>query len=229
MQPAPPVADEAGRIWFLRGSLRMPNSDAYVIRQYRPGQALDGALDKVALAEDRPDVPLAFRTGHYALQQGCRVKPDHLVRTYQWPSSKPLDLIQNLVTVVSGPMRAAIEQLEPGVHQFEPLALVNAKRELFDERHVLIVGCRLDCVNEAATIGFRKPEGPHSWSGRQWAYDETTRDARLIYSRAKAAGRHLWIAGDVAMNGTALVSDALKQELERRGLTGLELIEAPSA
>lgn len=213
--------------WYLGADLRMPNSDAHVVRQYKPGKALDGNMDLVELAVERLDIAPFCRKGWHALKQGVRVKSDHLVKTYQWPSSKPLDYLSNYYTLVSARFRNVVEALEPLVHQFEPVQLVGTKHAPFDRRWVMIIGNRIDCVDEGATIGFVRPDGPHSWSG-SWRYDDKTEGAQLAFSRAKTAGRHLWVVGDMLINDTPLISDRLKRALEAEGLTGMTFTRARS-
>jgi hypothetical protein len=156
--------------------------------------------------------------------QGYPVETSHLPTTWQWPSSTPLDLLQYNVTIASPALRAVVEALEPNIHQWVPIQIVDKKKLPLAEHFICIAGQRVNCVNHDRTAGYL-PLGDPSWQ----VWKPGPGPSELILSRAKVAGKHLWMVGDLLLSETMLVSADLKQAIEDQHLRGIRFVEAPSA
>jgi hypothetical protein len=212
-------------IWYMSGDRTMPNSDDYVTREYKPGKPIDGDIAQVALAGEHPDVPPGRMRGREALLQGYPVETTHLPRAWQWPSSTPLDFLQYGFTLASPAFRAVVEAIEPNVHQWSPIQIFDKKKSPLAEHFICIAGHRVNCVDLDRTTGYL-PLGDASW--QVWKPGPAG-GSQLVLSRAKVAGKHLWMVGDLLLSESMMVSGTLKQALEEQQLRGIRFREATSA
>jgi hypothetical protein len=126
---------------------------------------------------------------------------------------------------VSAEFRAAVEALEPGLHQFFPITIRRPKggpilrpdgREAGPDEFFLI-NCLsvVDCVIPELCSGLvaakRQPNGRVFFSSRE---------SNLVVSRAAVAGRHLWHSKTDGVDGYFFISDALRDLLVARKLQG---------
>ena len=121
--------------------------------------------------------------------------------------------------------RAAVEELEPGLHQFFPIRIRRPRggpifrldgREAGAEDFFLF-NCLsvVDCVVPEHCSGLvavkREPDGSLYFSARE---------SILAVSRAAVAGRHLWHSRTDGVSGHFFISDELRRRFVERGLKG---------
>ena len=158
---------------------------------------------------------------------GDRFEPDE-VRTEFWLRSRHKALSDTFPVHgrwgVSAAFRAAVEALEPGLHQFFPITIRRPKggpilrpdgREAGPDEFFLI-NCLsvVDCVIPELSSGpsvQRRPSGRVFFS----AYEDS-----LVVSRAAVAGRHLWHSNTDGVSGHFFISDALRDLLVAQKLQG---------
>ncbi len=85
---------------------------------------------------------------------GRPVRTEHVPTRMAWLDRQghPIpDFDNGLILNVSDRAKALVERLEPGVHQFLPVDYYDARGDLVERRHFLIVCNRLDSLDRART------------------------------------------------------------------------------
>ncbi|MCY1707284.1 imm11 family protein [Pannonibacter sp. SL95] len=117
-----------------------------------------------------------------------------------------------------------VEEFEPGVHQFFPLALRDKNGvPLPDPYYIFNCLVRLDAVlvaESGLSWGSEKiPEGrPES---------SISFDSQLVFSRPAIAGHHLWVGDYLWQHGKIYVSDAFYAELRARKIRFFRFAQYP--
>lgn len=167
---------------------------------------------------DPPDYP----HGYYMMNRvkngyGEAVDPAELPRalrlTRVW---EPLvDILRLWAYVVPERVRAIIEGLEPGVHQFIPVELRRSDGAPTNGPHYWL--------NILQQLDFVDPDQSwlswHQDSHGRWFGTYGLGDDWLVAREEAIAGRHLWCSRGNRPEGF-FASDALKQALEAEGVTG---------
>lgn len=190
-------------------------------------------FDVRQLRIDPTDFLEACRTDPSSLAEphasGWRIDPAGLPRKVCIGDARYLvDMDQDgVLKYVSHAARALIERMEPGIHQFAPVAFVDDVGRTIADMHVLIACRRLDTVDRARTTGMAL--SPHVWTSLKVlarikpdlvpAGADLNAPVRLVYSVAQAGDAHLWV--DRHVPGTLFMSQALVTAFDAAGLTGL--------
>ncbi|WP_150125537.1 imm11 family protein [Sphingomonas sp. LM7] len=197
----PPLADA---VYVVSEQTRVTSSGVPVKIKLK---ILDGKAGAVRFADDPGGTP-SLLAG--AVRHGRRLDPATVpTRAFYWQQTKgnapDFFSYSDLPPTVSTRLKQLIEQFEPGVHQFLPIAFVGKQGAVTEERHILVLGARLD-------TGSR----PHSTmlSDPPW-YNPGGEQGRIVIDRAAVAGRHAW--RDQWLAGDLFVSEALAAAIEERG------------
>lgn len=174
--------------------------------------ALDGNLDKVEIVDPTPDGGGLLHK--HKLMSGRAMKPDHMPTKLR-RGGPGLDVLPLLdidgyasCLLVNATFRDILENLEPSVHQFFPMA-VHVGEEKVADRWWLNICNRLDTYDRNRTYplnerGFWKPTRENS--GAQ------------VFSIKAIGDRHAW--HDKFGHGT-YISDAFAELLQAARLTGI--------
>lgn len=200
---------ENGKVW----GIGFDEGDFPVSRDF-----LDGIPEKVEYVDTTLDegvVNPTFKPGrHYA---GRPVKPGHIPTKVKWSSKRrpPYDFfaLRGLI-LVSDAFKNIIERHEPGVHQFFPIDVVYKDGSHARQMYFFNICNRLDTMDrDRATAEF---DG--------WYWDPGKGD--FAFSKRLIGDRHAWVDKFV-VHGNFL-SDTVKFEMEKVGLTGIHFNEFPS-
>jgi hypothetical protein len=97
--------------------------------RYPDIEFLDGDFRQISTAEPLPDWPLAFQAGSDAFVFGRPISPHNVAKKATW---YPQESVYDFATLygaalMSDRTRDLIEALEPDVHQYFPLELVDSQ------------------------------------------------------------------------------------------------------
>jgi hypothetical protein len=86
-------------------------------------------------------------------EAGRRVYPDSLPKVIRWKSNTKLQDLESAVSIksVSTRLRDLIEEIEPGVHQFESVKYINKRKEVIEDRWCWVICNRLDSMDRKRT------------------------------------------------------------------------------
>lgn len=183
------------------------NGDAYSY----PYRALDGDVNQIRPADMTPDAGARIREGYAYV--GRAYEPQHVPGKIELsgPRRPIRDVYDAFALLVDQKFKAAVEKLEPGLHQFFPVDLLWQDGSHAADRYWFVPCTRLDSVDrEKTTFEFR---GLWDLLGGP--------EKRLVFSRAEIGDHHVWIDKFIHVP-TPIISDALKAELEAAGVTGLD-------
>lgn len=139
------------------------------------------------------------------------------------------DFDQQLDLNVSERAQQAIEQMEPGIHQFFPVEYLDTNGTLLETRYWLVVGNRIDGMDRNHTNMILE-------DGNVWrpakdfvrrgeaipAHIDPKQPAKLAFNLQAIGSAHLWV--DKHLDGPAIwLSDAMAEHFAAADLTGLEL------
>lgn len=143
---------------------------------------------------------------------GRRAKPESVPKVIRWKSKRKLLDYENACRKTVGDrFRTLIEEIEPGVHQFEPIRFVATDGSLLEDRWFWQICNRIDSVHDELTNWIL---GPRTWRPPP---KPRTEDPRMVFDAAKIGGAQFW--HDMHANGT-LVSDEARNRIEAAGITG---------
>lgn len=174
--------------------------------------------------------PRALKESASVRQQGYWVKPESMPKQYLWANgNQPLpDVMPGFV--VSPRFRDLVEQFEPGVHQFVPVAIYKQKKaEPVATYYWFIVGQRLDSVDREHTtyawVGSKSdPEDGH-WTRHIINFETMDMNdipgAKLVFSNSKVEGRHIWHDPHLLTFANGLCSDAFAHAVVSSQITGV--------
>jgi hypothetical protein len=136
--------------------------------------------DSLQVVDDAPDGGMFFMPATAGFS-GRRVRPESVPKVMRWSSRQPItDYLGMAVKTVSEALRELIEDLEPGVHQFEPVDFVTTKGDLRERRWFWQICNRLDTVHREKTSwvldgrAWRLPlpgDKKHPWDKRHHVFD----------------------------------------------------------
>ncbi len=171
---------------------------------------LDGDPIKIEYLETTLDQGLnpTFKAGR--LYAGRPVKPDHVPTRVKWSSKKhpPYDvfMLRGLI-LVSDDFKEIIERHEPDVHQFFPVQAIYKDGSKAGQMYFFNICNRLDTMDrERATTKF---DGVH--------WDPASGD--FVFSKRLIGDHHAW--KDKFIHPGRFLSDTVKSEIEKMGLTGI--------
>ncbi|WP_427970002.1 imm11 family protein [Altererythrobacter sp.] len=144
---------------------------------------------------------------------GRRAKPESVPKVIRWKSKRKLLDYENACRkTVSDRFRALIEEIEPGVHQFEPIRFVAKDGSLLEERWFWQICNRINSVHPELSNWLL---GPRTWRPPPKPRSE---GLRMVFDTTAIGGAQFW--HDMHIKGT-LVSDAAKQRIDAAGTTGV--------
>ena len=190
-------------VWAL--SYR-PKPDSY------PGSKVaEGNSGELELVDSTPDggANLAMSRG----SSGRRVKPESVPKVIQFMSKRKLLDYEGTWNIysVSARFRALIEEIESGVHQFEPVQLVGKDGSDLGTRWFWQVCNRIDSVHRELT----------NWTllkGVIWTTQYGVAP-RLVFDIQKIGRTKIW--HDKHLGGGTYLSDEAKACIEDAGMTGV--------
>ena len=130
--------------------------------------------------------------------------------------------------IVSERLRALIEEMEPGVHGFFPVELLERDGRPMPERYFwLHIGQAVDAALRAES------RDPIRWFGLEDSGSDRPPLGNLpplgvVFSRPRIAGRHLW-TGNLVSDGKAFLSNALFARIDAEMRHDLEPDFLPEA
>jgi hypothetical protein len=116
--------------------------------------------------------------------------------------------------ICSQAFKDVLEDLEPGVHQFEPVEVVTKKKVHIQEMYWLIPCNRLD------TLVLDQINPPVNDMGYFRAGLQRG-ELKIVFDKAKIGDHHLWT--ERRNDGSMYVSDAFANAAKDAGLVGLKL------
>lgn len=172
-------------------------------------KALDGDVDKIQPTDLSRDAGVRIRANY--VYTGRPFEKDYIPTRLELegPKRKITDIYSGYGLFVDEKFRVAVEEFEPGVHQFFPVEFVWKDGSHAGNRYWFVPCSRLDTVDrQKTTFEFRNV----------WFLDGS-QDKQLIFSRSQIGDHHVWIDKFVVMP-SPLISEALKAKLDAIGLTG---------
>ena len=156
-----------------------------------------------------------LRPGHSeTIRWGRAVKTEHLPKKLRpkGPQKRMPDFaLVAMGQIASAAFREVAEALEPGVHQFEPVTVVDKRGETLAEMFWFVPCQRLDTL----AVDLLVP--PLESSGK---YYPLANEIRIVFDAAKVGDAAIWC--DARFTGTLFASDRFKDAAEAAGLTGLD-------
>ncbi len=196
----------------------------------------DGDPRLVEVEDPTPDGGLRTDDGR-ALISGRRVKTDHFpsrLMTAEGSIGVVADFYKvRRFLIVSPALREIVERFEPGVHQFEPVQIVNRAEDVLADMFIMVVCNRLDSVDREHTpmvlwrdTIWSPPRDIADFEPKEdWpeGFDPTA-ESRLFFSSRQIGEKHLW--RDKHLGGEPFnLSSALAEAFLAAGMTGMTLTE----
>jgi len=145
---------------------------------------------------------------------GRRAKAESLPKAIRWLSKREtLDYENAWVASVTDRLRALIEEIEPGIHQFEPLRFLTRDGAKLEKRWFWQICNRLDTVSREHTkIWLLK--------GSQWGMPSVRpcEEPILVFETDKIGEAKFW--HDKFLSASKFMSDDTKVRIEKSGFTG---------
>ncbi len=166
----------------------------------------------------------AWKTG--AHRCGLRINTENLPTQMQVKGRKrtlPDFFIVAMGQVVSPKLKALIEQLDPDVHQFEPVTLTWKDRSVAGEWFWFIPARRLKSLKEDQLNPPLHPTG--TW----YPIDPVTKEhvdhdkLRIVFDKTKIGDAVIWC--DPALVGRIFVSEDFRAAVNAEGIQKMEFIE----
>ena len=117
---------------------------------------------------------------------------------------------------VTAPLKAMIEELEPGVHQFWPMRITMPRNRDYPAPYYgFLIRTFLDSfLPEKSEYKGRGTLVPSLYFGADYAKDFK----KLVFSKAVTGGHHIWREKHLRKPGI-LISDTFQELAKERGLT----------
>ena len=143
---------------------------------------------------------------------GRRAKPESVPKVIRWKSKRKLLDYEGAYIgwSVSNRFRDLIEEIEPGVHQFEPIRFVAKDGALLEDRWFWQICNRIDGMHAELTNMVFVVRG--------WSPPPKPEVARPVYDLTEIGSAQFW--HDKHTKGT-FVSDAAKERIDGAGITGV--------
>lgn len=203
------------------------------LAHYANTKVLDGDPYKIEVADTTPDPGFDINAAStYPANQGRPIRTENVPTRIEWQEKAPVAdvLMEHGMIVVPERFREIVEQFEPGVHQFLPVAYVDRQGNVLAQRYYFIACNRLDSIDrEHSTMILFK--------GRRWstALDiqgvdptqtpsdfDVDAEPKLVFNNAQVGGKHAW--SDMFLPLVApYLSDALAEALIEENFTGIAI------
>jgi hypothetical protein len=184
-----------------------PKPDSYPLAEVAEGNS--GELE---LEDMTPDGGVGLRVSRSF--SGRRALPESVPMVIRWMRKRPLlDYETSCRKTVSARFRALIEEIEPGVHQFEPIRFIAKDGAPLADRWFWQICNRIDSVHRERTNWFLDrgvwfpPPKPR------------TEEPLIVFDVREVAKAQFW-HDKHGLSGT-FVSDAAKTCIEAAGITGV--------
>ena len=199
---------------------------APILGQYPKEAFLNGDPSEVKLQSpvtNEMRAAAAFYSKHQ-YNIGYQVDSTNLPTIWQWSSSDEVpDYYEpHAFPCVSLTMKGIIEQLEPGVHQFFPLSVLDFKGHRLAERFLWVVCNRIAGVDRANTNLVL-------YKGVFWRSEYTDGSRRiniknptLSFSDVQTRDFHFWRDKEISRS-RIFISDEAAERLSDRNLSGLHV------
>lgn len=179
---------------------------------------VDGDFDKVTSLPD---------------SDGLKADPTHMPKQVKWldgNGAPPGDFDRTIWTNVSERAKAAIEELESGVHQFIPVEFLNQRGKHLEHRFWFNTGNRIDGMDRENTTMVLVL---NSWSPAKMIATtfpdffpegaDPNAEPKMVFNRDQIDGVHLWhdryLSGGKGM--APFMSQAMHDHLKAKGMTGI--------
>ncbi len=145
---------------------------------------------------------------------GRRVRPEGVPTKIVWLSKRtPTDFQWTTVYSVSERLRCLIEALEPGIHQFEPLAIVTKSGKVMENRWFWQVCNRIDTINPERTTLTRKPGSAF--------YRATEKGQKFVHNPGAVGMAKIWCEKHMS-SPNCFCTQEVKVAFEKAAITGTE-------
>ena len=183
-----------------------PKPDSYPLAEVAEGNA--GELE---LEDMTPDGGIGLRISRSF--SGRRAKPESVPKVIRWMSKrKLLDYENARRKTVNDRFRALIEEIEPGVHQFEPIRFIAKDRSPLEDRWFWQICNRIDSVHRGlSNLVLRE--------GVVWRPPPKPTVPRNVFDLSKIGTAQIW--HDMHIPGVTFVSDTAKDRIEAAGIAGV--------
>lgn len=181
-----------------------PKPDSYPL-----GEVVEGNADALELEDGTSDGGAGLATAPSFT--GRRIVRESIPKAIRWKSKrKLLDYETTCIKTVSDGFRALIEEIEPGVHQFESVRFIGRDGSDLGNRWFWQICNRIDSVHRGRTTMAL----PRSiWRVQDGVEPILVFDALAIRSAAFWHDKHLI--------GGPFLSDSTKHRIEVAGITGV--------
>jgi len=201
------------------------------LAHYANTKILDGDPRKIEVADTTPDPGFDLNTAStYPANQGRPIRTENVPTRIEWQENAPVAdvLTEHGMIVVPERFREIVEQFEPGVHQFLPVAYVDRKGNVLAQRYYFIACNRLDSVDREHTtmVLYKGMWIPASDLIRRNRLNEippgfdVEAKPQIVFSNAQIGNKHAWSDMFLPLAGPKL-SDALAEALILENFTGI--------
>lgn len=176
---------------------------------YPSADILEGNTGKLELVDSTPDGGSGlFESRGFS---GRRVKPESVPKAIRWNGKrKLLDYEDSWIATVSNRFRALIEEIEPDVHQFEPVRFVGKDGTELGTRWFWQVCNRIDSVHRDLT-NWTLPK--FNWIA------PSIEKPKLVFAVEMVGEKKFW--HDKYISSGLFVSNDAKYKIESAGITGV--------
>lgn len=194
---------------------------------------IDGREDQIRLVDETPEIGLSAKKiqnqNRTTFLLGRPVLAEKVPTKLAWMSKGGPDdyFSPRGFPCVSDAFRRLIEHLEPNVHQFFPLEVLNRRDEHIVNCWLWVVCQRIDSLDRAETTMVLYNNSV--WLSPNVAYKEQDDankyknfKAKIVFNSSQIAGRHFW--RDSFLIQGLWCSGAAAELIQEAGLVGIKLV-----
>jgi len=167
----------------------------------------------------------------FGFSQGYWVDPDSQPKSAYQTTKKLVHDVFPLpgINAVRQCFKDLVEEFEPGLHQFMPIALRDKQGEpIPDNFYIFNCAVAFDCVLVSETgVEVQQPVGepPEYRLGSEIKYG-----GKIVVSKPATEGHHLWMGHHLRPSGSwVFVSDEFYKELKKRKIKYVEALQLKEA
>lgn len=193
---------------------------------------VDGEFAAIRLADPTPEPGLHINHGMDALDAGKAIDPSHLptklIISGGMRAVTDFDGYRGII-FISAKMKCLIEDLEPGVHQFFPIELLNKKKQHLTDHWIWVPCNRIDSVDREHTTWILK-RGQLWMTPRDFKEGELppgydwSRPLKMVFNATQAGNCQFW-RDKYVVPGRLYCSDKAAKAIFDSGLTGIQFAE----
>lgn len=200
--------------------------------QWPSAEFLDGDLAEIDLAgpntEEKEFLKLVHK--HLLFLLGLEIELKNPPKTWHWNSSKPLldcDKARGF-PLIPERFKSIVEELEPGVHQFFPVEVVDKSKQPIAVRWLWNVCNRIDSMDRERTTYLQK-HGQHWAHPKRFSDDELPEDydrsvkPKYFVSNKRVGAAHFWRDPNIVAN-PIFCSEAAGDALGSEKFSGFGLL-----